>query len=115
LRDEQQDPDLEICLRAARQHRLVHRFGVSSLEKDARQYRSNWQHRTGYDQILLKVDDAVELVVTAIRNIDRLQGSVVSREMKSALIRDILDLWIRERVVAGKRLKAGQASGRTNS
>jgi len=27
-----------------------------------------------------KVDDAVELVVTAIRNIDRLQGSVVSRE-----------------------------------
>jgi len=44
-----------------------------------------------------KVDDAVELVVTAIRNIDRLQGSVVSREMKSALIRDILDLWIRER------------------
>src|SRR6266498_960453 len=44
-----------------------------------------------------KVDDAVDLVITAIDNISDLQGSVVSREMKSALIRDILDLWIREK------------------
>jgi UDP-N-acetylglucosamine 4,6-dehydratase len=28
---------------------------------------------------------------------EQLQGSVVSRKMKSALIRDILDLWIREK------------------
>ena len=44
-----------------------------------------------------KVDDAVNLVITAIENIDQLQGSVLSRAMKSALIRDILDLWIREK------------------
>jgi len=43
------------------------------------------------------VDDAVNLVITAVENIKQLQGSVVSREMKSALIRDILDLWIREK------------------
>jgi len=43
------------------------------------------------------VDDAVELVRMAIENIEELQGSVVSREMKSALIRDILELWIREK------------------
>ena len=44
-----------------------------------------------------KVDEAVELVITAFRNIDQLQGKVVSRAMKSALIRDILNLWIREK------------------
>lgn len=44
-----------------------------------------------------KVDDAVGLVTTALDNIDILQGTVLSRAMKSALIRDILDLWIREK------------------
>src|SRR2546427_5572616 len=43
-----------------------------------------------------KVDEAVELVTTALENIDQLQGTVISRAMKSALIRDILDLWVRE-------------------
>ena len=43
-----------------------------------------------------KVDEAVELVTTALENIDQLQGTVVSRAMKSARIRDILDLWIRK-------------------
>jgi len=44
-----------------------------------------------------KADDAVDLVITAIGNIEQLQGAVISRQMKSALIRDILDLWIREK------------------
>src|SRR5258705_307987 len=44
-----------------------------------------------------KVDEAVDLVTTALQNIEQLQGCVVSRQMKSALIRDILDLWIREK------------------
>ena len=44
-----------------------------------------------------KVDEAVELVTTALENIDQLQGTVVSRAMKSARIRDILDLWIRKK------------------
>jgi UDP-N-acetylglucosamine 4,6-dehydratase len=44
-----------------------------------------------------KVDEAVELVITAIENMEQLQGAVLSRKMKAALIRDILDLWIREK------------------
>jgi len=44
-----------------------------------------------------RVDDAVELVITALENIELLQGAVLSREMKAARIRDILDLWIREK------------------
>src|SRR2546425_7901440 len=44
-----------------------------------------------------KVDEAAELVITALEKIEQLQGTVLSRVMKSALIRDILDLWIREK------------------
>jgi FlaA1/EpsC-like NDP-sugar epimerase len=44
-----------------------------------------------------KVDEAVDLVTTAMENIEEVQGCVVSRQMKSALIRDILNLWIREK------------------
>lgn len=44
-----------------------------------------------------KVDEAVELVITALDNIVELQACVLSRAMKSAKIRNILDLWIRER------------------
>jgi FlaA1/EpsC-like NDP-sugar epimerase len=43
------------------------------------------------------VDEAVRLVQTAIRNIDSLQGTVLSRQMKAALIRDILELWVKHR------------------
>ncbi len=44
-----------------------------------------------------KVDEAVDLVTTAMDNIERVQGCVVSRQMKAALIRDILDIWIKEK------------------
>jgi len=43
-----------------------------------------------------KVDEAVDLVINAMQNIEQLQGTVSCREMKSALIRDILELWIRQ-------------------
>lgn len=41
------------------------------------------------------VDNAVELVVNAIENIDTIHGQVLSREMKSAQMKDILDVWIK--------------------
>jgi FlaA1/EpsC-like NDP-sugar epimerase len=44
-----------------------------------------------------KVEDAVDLVITAIDNIALAQGAVLSRKMKAARIRDLLDLWIREK------------------
>jgi FlaA1/EpsC-like NDP-sugar epimerase len=46
---------------------------------------------------LSKVDEAVELVITAIDNIEEVQGTVLSRQMKAVLIREMLDLWIREK------------------
>jgi UDP-N-acetylglucosamine 4,6-dehydratase len=40
------------------------------------------------------VDEAVRLVLTALTNAGELQGKVLSRYMKAALIRDILALWV---------------------
>ena len=51
---------------------------------------------TGPDmrRFFFTVDEAVRLVLTAIEHQDELQGKVLSRHMKSALVRDILGLWI---------------------
>ena len=40
------------------------------------------------------VDDAVRLVLTALENIDHVQGKVLSRKMKAAQIEDILRVWV---------------------
>ncbi len=66
-----------------------------------------WQDQFNKDKIIrttgpemrrffFTVDNAVELVVNAIDNIDIIQGKILSREMKSAQIKDILDVWISE-------------------
>ena len=39
------------------------------------------------------VDEAVKLVVTAMNNMEELQGKVLSREMKAAQIEDLLVTW----------------------
>jgi len=39
------------------------------------------------------VDEAVNLVVTALKNIDEVQGKVLSRKMKAAQIEEILKIW----------------------
>ncbi len=51
---------------------------------------------TGPDmrRFFFSVDEAVKLVLTAIDNADELRGKVLSRYMKAALIRDILEQWI---------------------
>lgn len=46
---------------------------------------------------LSTVDEAVQLVATAIDNIADLQGAVVSREMKAVKIRNILETWIKHK------------------
>jgi FlaA1/EpsC-like NDP-sugar epimerase len=40
------------------------------------------------------VDEAVQLIVTAMQNVDQLQGRVLSRRMKAAQISDVLKVWI---------------------
>jgi FlaA1/EpsC-like NDP-sugar epimerase len=54
---------------------------------------------TGPDmrRFFFTVDEAVKLVVTGLDHADELQGKVLSRHMKAALIRDILDVWVKNR------------------
>ena len=54
---------------------------------------------TGPDmrRFFFTVQEAVALVLTAIEHQDELHGKVLSRRMKAALIRDILELWIAKR------------------
>jgi UDP-N-acetylglucosamine 4,6-dehydratase/5-epimerase len=43
------------------------------------------------------VDDAVNLVLTALYNIDEVKGKVLSRKMKAAQIEDILKVWTKNK------------------
>lgn len=51
------------------------------------------------------VDEAVKLVLTALDNIDRVQGKVLSRHMKAAQISDVLDLWIKHKGGSWKQIE----------
>ena len=43
------------------------------------------------------VDEAVKLVITAMDNMESLQGKVLSREMKAAQIEDLLTTWTKNK------------------
>jgi FlaA1/EpsC-like NDP-sugar epimerase len=43
------------------------------------------------------VDEAVKLVLTGLDRIGDLHGTVLSRAMKAAVIRDVLEVWIKEK------------------
>jgi FlaA1/EpsC-like NDP-sugar epimerase len=46
-------------------------------------------------RLFTPVGEAVALIAQALGRIEELHGSVLTREMKSARIRDILDVWIK--------------------
>ncbi len=52
---------------------------------------------TGKDmrRFFFTVDEAVQLVITAMENVGELQGKVLSRSMKASRIGDILETWIK--------------------
>ncbi len=54
---------------------------------------------TGPDmsRFFFTIDDAVSLVLNSMNRIDEVQGKVLSREMKCAKVRDILDCWIKSK------------------
>jgi len=58
------------------------------------------------------VNEAVALVNTAIENIDDIQGKVLSREMKSAMVEDILKVWVKNK--GGKYEKIEGRPGERN-
>jgi FlaA1/EpsC-like NDP-sugar epimerase len=53
--------------------------------------------------------EAVQLIVTAIEHVERLQGRVLLRKMKAAKIRDILNLWVTQR--GGRWVRAESRPG----
>ena len=50
------------------------------------------------------VDEAAELVLTAFNNKEELFGKVISREMKAAKLKDILDVWKEEKGIKVENL-----------
>jgi UDP-glucose 4-epimerase len=48
-------------------------------------------------RFFFSVDEAVNLVITAMKNIDLAKGKVLSRHMKAAQMQDILQAWIEEK------------------
>ncbi len=58
------------------------------------------------------VEDAVKLVLTALENIETIQGKVLSRYMKAAQIEDLLNLWTNHK--GGSWEKMGGRPGERN-
>lgn len=50
------------------------------------------------------VNDAVKLVTTAIEHVDELHGTLLSRYMKAAQIKDILDVWCEQESATWRRI-----------
>src|SRR5437762_6467171 len=48
----------------------------------------------GMRRFFFSVNEAVQLIATAVQNMDSIHGMVLSRTMKAAQIRDLLDTWV---------------------
>lgn len=48
-------------------------------------------------RFFFSIDEAADLVLQALNNVDRFHGKVLSRAMKAAQMKDVLDAWVQER------------------
>jgi len=56
-------------------------------------------------RFIISVDEAVELILTALEHADELQGKVVTRHMKAVLIGDLLTTWVKHRGGEWKKIE----------
>lgn len=63
---------------------------------------------TGYNQrrFFFSVDEASDLVIAAMENMDELHGGILSLKMRSAQISDILDVWTKEQHTSWEKIAA---------
>lgn len=59
------------------------------------------------------VDEAVKLVLTAMKHTDEIKGTILSRRMKAAQIQDVLDLWVEHKGGKWQRIE-GRPGDRTD-
>lgn len=52
------------------------------------------------------VDEAADLVIEAMDNIETLRGGILSLKMKAAQVKDILDVWTKEQNIPWKQIAA---------
>lgn len=62
-------------------------------------------------RFFFSVEDAVDLVYTAIKNQDKIAGKVLSLKMKAAQVKDILDVWIETSPVPLKWVAVNERPG----
>lgn len=67
---------------------------------------------SGMTRLFTPVDEAVDLVLRAVTEIELVQGSILCRETKSGLIRDFLDVWIKRK--GGSWVAVGPRPGERN-
>jgi len=59
-------------------------------------------------RFFFSVDDAADLVIRSIKNIDTIGGMVLSQKMKSAQIEDLLDVWCDKYSIKWEKIPARQ-------
>ena len=62
-------------------------------------------------RFFFSVDDAVKLVLTAMENIDAVQGKILSRYMKAAQVLDLLETWTRAKGGSYQRVEGRPGDG----
>jgi UDP-N-acetylglucosamine 4,6-dehydratase len=56
-------------------------------------------------RFIISVDEAVELILTALSHVEELQGKVITRHMKAVLIGDMLSTWVKHKGGEWKKIE----------